>query len=166
MRFAFYVLVISFWGIVSCGESKQETKRVESVSDTVKIKGEIKSISEEFANINTELTGAQLLDAGFILDGWISVTHNEKTIKMPLVKNYGDVEEGEWLARIDEEDNSLQIAINLGNAATDIGASLGDILIVRSLEGDSNPATTQPATTQPATTQPATTQPATTQPAN
>ena len=75
---------------------------------------------------------------------------------MPMVKNYSDVAEGAWLARVDE-DGTLQIAINMGNAATDIGATVNDIVHITAVKAPDmagEESTTQPATTQPATTQP------------
>ena len=53
---------------------------------------------------------------------------------MPMVTDYGDVAEGAWLARMDEDSGTLQIAINGGNAATDIGAAMGDMLHIMAAE--------------------------------
>ncbi len=128
------VCFIGMFGLAGCAGSGSEEPAMEEAAmeemaaDAAMINAEIASISEEFANINTNLTSDQLMEAGFASDGWISVTHNEQTIAMPMVTDYADVAEGAWLARMDEDAGTLQIAINGGNAATDIGAAVGDML--------------------------------------
>ena len=145
-RFTSYLLacMVGAFGLYGCGGAEdanmeeaameeaamEEAAMEEMAADVAMINVEVASISEEFANINTNATSDQLMEAGFATDGWISVTHNEQTLVMPMVTDYGDVAEGAWLARIDEESGTLQIAINGGNAATDIGAAVGDMLHV------------------------------------
>lgn len=135
-RFTSYLLacMVGAFGLYGCGGAEEaameEAATEEMAMDVAMINVEVSSISEEFANINTNATSDQLMEAGFAADGWISVTHNEQTLVMPMVTDYGDVAEGAWLARIDEESGTLQIAINGGNAATDIGAAVGDMLHV------------------------------------
>lgn len=135
-RFTSYLLacMVGAFGLYGCGGAEEaameEAAMEEMAMDVAMINVEVSSISEEFANINTNATSDQLMEAGFAADGWISVTHNEQTLVMPMVTDYGDVAEGAWLARFDEESGTLQIAINGGNAATDIGASVGDMLHV------------------------------------
>ena len=135
-RFTSYLLacMVGAFGLYGCGGAEdaamEEAATEEMAADVAMINVEVTSISEEFANINTDVTSDQLMEAGFAADGWISVTHNEQTLVMPMVVDYGDVAEGAWLARMDEESGTLQIAINGGNAATDIGAAVGDMLHV------------------------------------
>lgn len=141
-RFTSYLLVcmVGAFGLYGCGGAETEEMATEEAAteemaeDVAMINVEVTSISEEFANINTNATSDQLMEAGFATDGWISVYHNEHTLVMPMVADYGDVAEGAWLARIDEESGTLQIAINGGNAATDIGAAVGDMLHVMAAE--------------------------------
>ncbi len=137
-RFTSYLLVcfVGMFGLSGCGGAEteetatEEAAMEEMAADVPMINVEITSISEEFANINTNTTSDQLMEAGFASDGWISITHNEHTLVMPMVVDYSDVAEGGWLARIDEESGTLQIALNGGNAATEIGAAVGDMLHV------------------------------------
>ena len=135
-RFTSYLLacMVGAFGLYGCGGAEdaamEEAATEEMAADVAMINVEVTSISEEFANINTDVTSDQLMEAGFAAAGWISVTHNEQTLVMPMVADYGDVAEGAWLARMDEESGTLQIAINGGNAATDIGATVGDMLHV------------------------------------
>ena len=141
-RFTSYLLVcfVGLFGLAGCGGSGTEEPAMEEAAmeemamDVAMINGEVASISEEFANINTKLTSEQLMEAGFATDGWISVTHNDWTMAMPMVTDYGDVAEGAWLARMDEDSGTLQIAVNGGNAATDIGAAVGDMLHIMAAE--------------------------------
>ena len=153
LRFTSYLFIYSIvlFGLGACGSPGAEESAIEQTGmDTTMIEGEISSISEEFANINTNITSAQLMEVGFISDGWVSVTHNDQTVVMPMVKDYSDVAEGAWLARIDE--GTLQIAINKGNAATDIGVTVDDVVHIMPIEAPDmlgEESTTQPATTQP-----------------
>lgn len=141
-RFTSYLLVcfIGVFGLSGCGGGETEETAMEEAAteemaaEVAMINVEVTSISEEFANINTNATSDQLMEAGFASDGWISITHNEQTMVMPMVADYGDVAEGAWLARIDEESGTLQIAVNGGNAATDLGAAVGDMLHVMTAE--------------------------------
>ncbi|MCY3772224.1 MAG: SAM-dependent chlorinase/fluorinase [Gemmatimonadetes bacterium] len=141
-RFTSYLLVcfIGVFGLSGCGGGETEEAATEEMAmeemaaEVAMINVEISSISEEYANINTNATSDQLMEAGFASDGWISITHNEQTMVMPMVADYGDVAEGAWLARIDEESGTLQIAVNGGNAATDLGAAVGDMLHVMAAE--------------------------------
>ena len=135
-RYTSYLLacMVGTFGLYGCGGAEdaamEDAAMEEMAADVAMINVEVTSISEEFANINTNATSDQLMEAGFAADGWISVHHNEQVMVMPMVADYGDVAEGAWLARIDEESGTLQIAINGGNAATDIGAAVGDMLHV------------------------------------
>ncbi|MCY4544681.1 MAG: SAM-dependent chlorinase/fluorinase [Gemmatimonadetes bacterium] len=137
-RLTSYLLacMVGAFGLYGCGGAETEETAMEEAAteemaaDVAMINVEVSSISEEFANINTNATSDQLTEAGFASDGWISITHNEQTLVMPMVVDYGDVAEGAWLARMDEESGTLQIAINGGNAATEIGAAVGDMLHV------------------------------------
>ncbi len=136
-RFTSYLVIcfIGVFGLAACGggaeePAMEEESMEEMAADVAMINVEVSSISEEFANINTNATSDQLMEAGFATDGWISITHNEQTLVMPMVVDYGDVAEGAWLARMDEDSGTLQIAINGGNAATEIGAAVGDMLHV------------------------------------
>ncbi len=141
-RFTSYLMVcfVGLFVMAGCGGSGTEEPAMEEMAmeemaaDVAMINGEVASISEEFANINTNLTSDQLMEAGFASDGWVSVTHNEWTMVMPMVTDYSDVAEGAWLARMDEDSGTLQIAINGGDAATDIGAAVGDMLHIMAAE--------------------------------
>ncbi len=86
-------------------------------------------ISEEFANINTDLTGAVLAQHGIVVGTTFQFRYKDQTFGVLLGENYGDVDKGEWVGLI-EEDGHLQLAVSYGNAATDIGCVVGDMLYV------------------------------------
>ena len=89
-------------------------------------------ISEEYANINTDITKRQLAEHGITFGTKFNIKFGEHRMQAHLGKTYSDVEKGEWIALI-EEDGKLQLAISYGNAATDIGCKAGDVLYIESL---------------------------------
>jgi S-adenosylmethionine hydrolase len=93
-------------------------------------------ISEEYANINTDVSGAQLHRWGIARKESFIVKYKDHQVRALLGTGYGDVARGEWIALI-EEDGLLQLAINFGNAATAIGCAVGDTLYLEAL-GEGN----------------------------
>lgn len=89
-------------------------------------------ISEEYANINTNMSGATLGKYGITLQKTFTVKHKDRTLSALLGKNYSDVAKGDWVGLI-EEDGNLQLAISFGNAATEIGCAVGDTLYIEPL---------------------------------
>ena len=89
-------------------------------------------ISEEYANINTNMSGATLSKYGITLQKTFTVKHKDRTLRALLGKNYGDVAKGDWVGLI-EEDGNLQLAISFGHAATEIGCAVGDTLYIEPL---------------------------------
>ena len=89
-------------------------------------------ISEEYANINTDLSGKMLARRGIVLDRTFKLRHKDRTLRARLSTDYGDVERGEWVALI-EDDGNLQIAISFGHAATELGCVTGDTLYITPL---------------------------------
>ena len=86
-------------------------------------------ISEEYANINTDVGRAELGKLGIADKSVFTVKYGDHTIRALLGKGYGDVARGEWVALI-EEDGKLQLAVSFGNAATEIGCAVGDTLYI------------------------------------
>ena len=89
-------------------------------------------ISEEYANINTDLSGKTLARRGIVLDRMFELRHKDHTLHARLSTDYSDVERGDWVALI-EEDGNLQLAISFGHAATELGCIVGDTLYVTPL---------------------------------
>ncbi len=151
-RFMSHLLTacIGFIGIAGCGAPEDPPEPVATPEMTKampeKIEVEILNISEEFANINTSITREELAEKGIVENSWITVTYKDKSYPMLMGKDYGDVARGKWIARIDEEDDRLQLAISFGNAANDMGCTVGDKLLLQLSEAPSlENATTQPA---------------------
>ena len=84
-------------------------------------------ISEEYANINTDVGRVELGKLGIRDKSVFRVRYGDRAIRAFLGKGYGDVAKGEWVGLI-EEDGKLQLAITYGNAATEIGCAVGDTL--------------------------------------
>lgn len=89
-------------------------------------------ISEEYANINTDLSGKALARRGIVLNRTFELRHNDRIVRARLSTDYGDVGRGEWVALI-EDDGYLQIAISFGHAATELGCVAGDTLYITPL---------------------------------
>ena len=92
---------------------------------------QVTRISEEYANINTDITLPQLESHGITHGTTFNVKFKTRTMKAFLGKTYSDVPKKDWVALI-EEDGKLQIAISFGHAATDIGCKAGDTLYIES----------------------------------
>lgn len=90
-------------------------------------------ISEEYANINTDIHKKLLKAYGIEQQATFSVTFKGQKFSALLGKEYSDVERGDWIALI-EEDDKLQLAISFGNAATEIDCAVGDTLYIERLQ--------------------------------
>lgn len=90
-------------------------------------------ISEEYANINTNIHKKTLKAYGIRQQAEFSFVFKGQKFNALLGKDYSDVERGDWIALI-EEDDTLQLAISFGNAATEIGCAVGDTLYIERLK--------------------------------
>ncbi len=88
-------------------------------------------ISEEYANINTDITAPVLAEHGIVQGSRFNVKFKTRTMQALLGKTYSDVEKGEWIALI-EDDGKLQLAISFGHAATAIDCKVGDTIYIES----------------------------------
>ena len=89
------------------------------------------TVSEGYANINTDITEPHLTEHGIVQGTKFEVMFENHTMKALLGKTYSDVDKGKWIALI-EEDGKLQIAISFGHAATDINCKAGDTVYIKS----------------------------------
>ena len=118
----------------SCVHHSQTTANVGGDNEKIGYQvGKVVRISEEYANINTDVTAPQLKSWGIADKEWFAVKFKEHAIRALLGTGYGDVAKGEWVALI-EEDGKLQLAISYGNAATEIGCVVGDSLYLKALD--------------------------------
>jgi S-adenosylmethionine hydrolase len=88
-------------------------------------------ISEEYLNINTDLSQERLAAVGITAGTSFTSTYEGRTVQALLGTSYADVERGEWIAQI-EEDGKMQLAISFGHAAMELDCSVGDTLLVHS----------------------------------
>ena len=86
-------------------------------------------ISEEYANINTDLSAESLTTAGITQTTVFTATFKGRQITALLGSSYSDVNRGDWIAQI-EDDGNMQLAISFGHAATELNCSVGDTLFV------------------------------------
>ena len=86
-------------------------------------------ISEEYLNINTDLSQERLAAVGITAGTSFTSTYKGRTVQALLGTSYADVERGEWIAQI-EEDGKMQLAISFGHAAMELDCSVGDTLLV------------------------------------
>ena len=95
-------------------------------------------ISDEYANINTDVSSGALARYGIVHGDTFSVRYREHRLRVLLGKDYSDVPRGDWIGLIERDGDKdyLQLAISFGNAATEIGCAAGDTLYVEKLAGD------------------------------
>ena len=86
-------------------------------------------ISDEYKNINTDLSGESLAKAGIIQGSTFRARLGDNNIDVFLGTRYNDVDRDEWVGLIEEE-GTLQIAISFGHAATVLGCAVGDTLYI------------------------------------
>ena len=89
-------------------------------------------ISEEYANINTDVSKEMLAQYGIVDQNTFTVKYQGQTFSALLGKSYSDVPKGDWIALI-EDDGNLQLALSFGHAATELGCTVGDTLYIEKL---------------------------------
>lgn len=87
-------------------------------------------ISEEYANVNTDLTQDRLASIGITHGTRFTATYRGHDVEALLGSSYSDVDRGDWIAQI-EEDGTMQLAISFGHAAIELGCNVGDTLFVQ-----------------------------------
>ena len=112
------LLLSVFWILLKSGEDKADL-----------FPATVVRISEEYANINTDVDRDDLSARGITHGTVFKVNFRDRTLNALLGKGYSDVPRGEWVGLI-EDDGNLQLAISFGNAATDLGCSVGDTLYI------------------------------------
>ncbi|MGQ4834078.1 MAG: SAM hydrolase/SAM-dependent halogenase family protein [Candidatus Asgardarchaeia archaeon] len=103
------------------------------VVDKNKIYGSVFHI-DSFGNIITNIPSSLLSDFKKLYGSQILVKINKKTVKLPFVKSFGHVKEGNLLSLIDSY-NLFEISLNKGNAAKKLNAKVGDSVTI--ILGDS-----------------------------
>ena len=93
------------------------------------------SISQEYANINTDVSEETLAALGIVRGTQFTAAFGRERISALLGGDYGDVPRGDWVALIERDGRDstrtyLQLAISFGNAATEVGCAVGDTLYI------------------------------------
>ena len=129
-KFAFITLAALALGAASCAPGPQL-----EAAPPGGLEARVTRISEEFANINTDLSGETLARYGVVLEKPFSVRFKGRTVRAVLCKDYGDVPRGDWVGLI-ETDGTLQVAISFGHAATELGVKAGDRVYIEPAASD------------------------------
>ena len=127
-----WLIVLLLTVTVSCSPPSQSTSTNHHPTEKHPlVPALVVSISEEYANINTDISKKRLASIGIEVGSRFTAHFENQKIKALLGKDYSDVSRGDWIALI-EEDDTLQLAISFGNAATKIGCAAGDTLYIES----------------------------------
>ena len=91
------------------------------------LNGTIVGISEDFGNLDTSFSQANIDTLGIELGSEYTLLHQDTSITVTLGSTYSDVAEGEWISFLDDR-GKLRIARNLENAAATLNAKVGDAI--------------------------------------
>lgn len=78
---------------------------------------------DRHGNLNLEITNSKFAAKGFAASDMVNVKVGNFKFTAPIVKDYSDVDNGEYLVRINGEE--VSIAINMGNLQEASGAEMG-----------------------------------------
>lgn len=84
---------------------------------------------DRYGNLITNIPSQLMERANISLNEELNITVGNRNISARFVSTYGDVPPGNWLALIDSS-GSLEVAVNMENAAQAIGAHAGDAVKV------------------------------------
>ncbi|HIG43777.1 MAG: SAM hydroxide adenosyltransferase [bacterium] len=115
----FFLLAVFLWGTVI----------TTSIASAEPAGGTILSITEDFGNMDTSISDADLGKLGISLGDSFDLTHKATTVSVHFGFTYSDVPEGEWVSFINETAR-LRIARNYENAAMTLEASIGDEITI------------------------------------
>ena len=113
-------LVLGVGLLSGCAALKPQPKPLPAV---------VVNISEEYANVNTDLSAERLASIGITHGTRFTATYHGHGVEALLGSSYSDVPKGDWIAQV-EEDGTMQLAISFGHAAIELGCAVGDTLFV------------------------------------
>jgi S-adenosylmethionine hydrolase len=93
------------------------------------LKGTIVGISEDFGNLDTSFSQANVDTLGIELGSEYTLLHQDTSVTVTLGSTYSDVAEGEWISFLDDL-GKLRIARNFENAAATLDAKVGDAIAI------------------------------------
>ena len=97
--------------------------------------GTIEAISEEYGNLETSITQADLDNLALRVGDNFTLNHGEESVSVYLGKTYEDVAKGEWVSFVNWE-KKLRIAMNLANAAETLNIKAGDTFSITITDSD------------------------------
>lgn len=104
----------------------------QSSAPATQLEAHVVRISEEYANINTDLHADRVRAAGIQVGDDFIATFGDREVEVVMGEGYGDVPRGDWVWLI-EDDGTLQLAISFGHAADVIGCAVGDRVIIEAV---------------------------------
>ena len=102
-----------------------------SLASAETVNGTILSISDDFGNIDTSISQADLDNLGISIGGNFNLQHNDTMVSVHFGFTYSDVPDGEWVSFINET-AKLRFARNYENAAMTLKAEVGDKITISS----------------------------------
>ena len=84
---------------------------------------------QKYGNMVLDVTGSDILNAGFTYGDVVTVTILGKAYDMPIGSNYADVDQGSMICRVvvrkdaETPEDSALLAINMGDLATAVGVA-------------------------------------------
>lgn len=81
---------------------------------------------QKYGNVVLNIKGKTLTDAGYEAGDILDVSIHGEVLSMPLCTSFSDVDTGSLLIRDDRKNDTLLLAINMGNFSETYSANIGD----------------------------------------
>ncbi|AEV29986.1 protein tyrosine/serine phosphatase [Sphaerochaeta pleomorpha str. Grapes] len=114
---------------VSCVTSQQE-----AIKETITLPTLQSSVAviDKYGNCTLALSEQELIDAGYAVGDWTTISIGDFTYEAPIGTAYSDVDKGNYLIRLNK--GSVILAINYGNLTKTSGAEEGEPVSIDLLE--------------------------------
>ena len=121
---ALLLAVIMLWGCSKAPEAQVNVADISAstaaVSDSSSITTTVTEISK-YGNLILDLTGADLFNLGLEYGDLLELTVADQTLEVPLCSNYTDVDTGLTVLRASAPEETVELAINMGDWASTAG---------------------------------------------
>ncbi len=126
----FLLMLISFALVISSCNSTQDSMQMSMEKEVVVYNAVEASIvaADKYGNLETDLSTTKLMEEGYDYGDMVKISIGEDSYLAPIVSTYSDVDVGNFLIRI-KEDN-VYFAINYGNCLKKTGASEGTKIVI------------------------------------
>jgi len=126
----FLLMLISFALVISSCNSTQDNMQMTMEKESVVYNDVESSIvaADKYGNLETDLSATMLMEEGYDYGDMVKISIGDDSYQAPIVSTYSDVDVGNFLIRI-KEDN-VYFAINYGNCLKKTGASEGTKIVI------------------------------------